>query len=58
MGIWGRCTRGLDEATLGAPTPPTRGFGSWLRGSPAQVWRFERFLCKLNATLRNYAFGC
>uniref|UniRef100_A0A0E0BBK0 Uncharacterized protein n=1 Tax=Oryza glumipatula TaxID=40148 RepID=A0A0E0BBK0_9ORYZ len=48
MGIWG-CRP--DEATRGAPTPPMRGFCSWLRGSRAQARRLTRFFCWLGFAL-------
>uniref|UniRef100_A0A0E0CYK0 Uncharacterized protein n=1 Tax=Oryza meridionalis TaxID=40149 RepID=A0A0E0CYK0_9ORYZ len=59
MGIWGRC-RGVrpNEATRGAPTPPTRVFEPWLYDSRAQARRFKRSLCKRASSLRNHALGC
>uniref|UniRef100_A0A0E0ITE9 Uncharacterized protein n=1 Tax=Oryza nivara TaxID=4536 RepID=A0A0E0ITE9_ORYNI len=55
MGIWG-CRP--DEATRGAPTPPMRGFCSWLRSSRAQARRLTRFFCWLGFALRNHCTGC
>uniref|UniRef100_A0A0D9Z4C6 Uncharacterized protein n=1 Tax=Oryza glumipatula TaxID=40148 RepID=A0A0D9Z4C6_9ORYZ len=55
---FGAVARGPDEATTGAPTPPTRGFGSWLRGSRAQARCFFRFFCKLAARLRDHERAC
>uniref|UniRef100_A0A0E0GGY2 Uncharacterized protein n=1 Tax=Oryza nivara TaxID=4536 RepID=A0A0E0GGY2_ORYNI len=43
-----------DEAKHGAPAPPTRGLGLWLRGSRAQARRFDRFLCKRGIGLQSH----